>query len=372
MAKSSELESLQRDRKIAKAIADLTRMHDGLLSNVDVVKGMVEQNKAQLRAILNLPKGDKGDRGPIGPQGIPGRDGKDGKDGKDGFVPVKGKDYFTKEDKEEVLLSTLARIRMPKDGEDAVVDEEKLKESIIEKLREEDMLGVKKLSGEVSSYRNQLAMKQAGQHGGGDTVVAGTNISIVTNANGQKVISATGSGTGSVTDVSVVSANGFAGSVANSTTTPAITISTTVTGILKGNGTAISAAVANTDYQVPINLTTTGTSGAATFDGTTLNIPQYTGGSGGISRSIASVAVNTNAGAASSTDYVYLVSGTTTITMPTAVGNTNRYTIKRVGTDPVTIAFTGAETGDGSATLLLNVQYDSLDLISNNTNWNII
>lgn len=88
-------------------------------------------------------------------------------------------------------------------------------------------------------------------------------------------------GTGTVTDVSVVSANGFAGSVANSTTTPAITISTTVTGILKGNGTAISAAVANTDYQSPITLTTTGSSGAATFDGTTLNIPQYTGGGGG-------------------------------------------------------------------------------------------
>ena len=46
---------------------------------------------------------------------------------------------------------------------------------------------------------------------------------------------------GTVTDVSVVSANGFAGSVANSTTTPAITLSTTITGILQGNGTAISA-----------------------------------------------------------------------------------------------------------------------------------
>ena len=45
--------------------------------------------------------------------------------------------------------------------------------------------------------------------------------------------------------VSVASANGFAGSVAQATatSTPAITISTTVTGVLKGNGTAISAAV---------------------------------------------------------------------------------------------------------------------------------
>lgn len=56
------------------------------------------------------------------------------------------------------------------------------------------------------------------------------------------------SGDGTVTDVSVVTANGFAGTVATSTTTPAITLSTTVTGILKGDGTAISAATAGTDY----------------------------------------------------------------------------------------------------------------------------
>jgi hypothetical protein len=55
-------------------------------------------------------------------------------------------------------------------------------------------------------------------------------------------------GSGTVTSVSVVSANGFAGTVATATTTPAITLTTTITGLLKGNGTAISAAVANTDY----------------------------------------------------------------------------------------------------------------------------
>lgn len=57
------------------------------------------------------------------------------------------------------------------------------------------------------------------------------------------------SGTGgTVTTVSVVTANGFAGSVANPTTTPAITIATTVTGLLKGDGTAISVASSSTDY----------------------------------------------------------------------------------------------------------------------------
>ena len=54
--------------------------------------------------------------------------------------------------------------------------------------------------------------------------------------------------TGTVTLVSVVSANGFAGTVATDTTTPAITLTTSISGLLKGNATAISAAVANTDY----------------------------------------------------------------------------------------------------------------------------
>ncbi len=51
-----------------------------------------------------------------------------------------------------------------------------------------------------------------------------------------------GAASGTVTSVSVVSANGLAGTVATSTTTPAITLSTTITGILQGNGTAISSA----------------------------------------------------------------------------------------------------------------------------------
>ena len=59
---------------------------------------------------------------------------------------------------------------------------------------------------------------------------------------------ATDTATGTVTLVSVVSANGFAGTVATDTTTPAITLTTSITGLLKGNATAISAAAANIDY----------------------------------------------------------------------------------------------------------------------------
>ena len=71
------------------------------------------------------------------------------------------------------------------------------------------------------------------------TLTQGTGVTI-SNTSGAITISATGSG-GTVTTVSVASANGFAGTVANATTTPAITISTSITGLLYGNGTALAA-----------------------------------------------------------------------------------------------------------------------------------
>ena len=57
------------------------------------------------------------------------------------------------------------------------------------------------------------------------------------------------SGTG-VSTITVNSTNGFAGTSSGGST-PALTISTTITGVLKGNGTAISAATAGTDYVIP-------------------------------------------------------------------------------------------------------------------------
>lgn len=69
--------------------------------------------------------------------------------------------------------------------------------------------------------------------------------------------------TGTVTTVSVVSANGFAGTLTNPSTTPAITLTTTITGILKGNGTAISAAAAGTDYMAPSSTFNLGTTSIA-------------------------------------------------------------------------------------------------------------
>lgn len=67
-----------------------------------------------------------------------------------------------------------------------------------------------------------------------------------------------GGGSGTVTTVSGVSTNGFSFSISNPTTTPAITLSTSVTGLIKGNGTSLSAAVVGTDYSAGTSGNTTG------------------------------------------------------------------------------------------------------------------
>lgn len=97
------------------------------------------------------------------------------------------------------------------------------------------------------------------------------------------------------------------------------------------------------------------------------------GTGGGISRRVLTITSSTTAGATTGTDYVYLCDGTLTVILPTAVGNSNRYTVKNVGTGVVTINFTGSQNADGSTTLTLQRQNTSLDFISyNNLNWSII
>ena len=118
--------------------------------------------------------------------------------------------------------------------------------------------------------------------------------------------------TGTVTSVSVVSANGFAGTVATSTTTPAITLTTSITGVLKGNGTAISAATVGTDYSVGTSALTTG-------------ILKSTTSTGALSIAVAgdfpTLNQNTTGTAANVTGTVAVANGGTGVTSSTGTGS---------------------------------------------------
>lgn len=66
--------------------------------------------------------------------------------------------------------------------------------------------------------------------------------------------------------------------------------------------------------------------------------------------------------------------GAFSITLPTAVGSTKPYTIKRIGTgnNNLTIATTSSQTIDGSTTIDLIVTNTSVTLTSDGSNWRII
>lgn len=153
---------------------------------------------------------------------------------------------------------------------------------------------------------------------GAANIVAGSGITVT--VLGQNItIAATGGGTGTVTSVSVVSANGFAGTVATATTTPAITLTTSVTGILQGNGTAISAA------------TTTGTGSVVLSVG-----PAFTGTPTAPTIHLTSLAVSSNVFTDGASNL------TTTGTVAIAQGGTGAATTSQ------NFAFIGPTSGSGA------------------------
>lgn len=91
----------------------------------------------------------------------------------------------------------------------------------------------------------------------------------------------------------------------------------------------------------------------------------------GITRTIVVTSGSATMGASASVDYVYLVAGAHTMTLPTAVSNTNRYTVKNNHSAAITVDTTSSQTIDGTTTISINPQ-SSVDIISNNTNWFII
>ena len=67
-------------------------------------------------------------------------------------------------------------------------------------------------------------------------------------------------------------------------------------------------------------------------------------------------------------------SGNIVVNIPTAVGNSSRITVKKTdsSTNTVTLTASGAQTIDGASTTTLTKQYESVDIVTNNSNWFII
>lgn len=87
--------------------------------------------------------------------------------------------------------------------------------------------------------------------------------------------------------IAVSTGSGWAASIS-----PASLITYPPPGLANSSGTGWLLSIDPTTLQRNISLTTTGNSGPATFIGTTLNIPQYTGGTGGMVYPPAGIAVS--------------------------------------------------------------------------------
>lgn len=89
----------------------------------------------------------------------------------------------------------------------------------------------------------------------------------------------------------------------------------------------------------------------------------------GITRTVVVTSGSVTMGSTAATDYAYFVAGAHTLSMPSP--NANRYTVKNNHSAAITIDTAGAETIEGVASISV-APADSVDIVSDGTNWFIV
>ena len=124
--------------------------------------------------------------------------------GKNGRTPVRYIDYWTTEDQNKIVQEVLSKVPKPKDGVSPKTED--IIKAVLKEIKMPDTKGF------ITETKLAEFLRRGGFRGGGDTIVAGSNISIAINENGQKEISATNLGsfstltvvTGDIDDVNTV------------------------------------------------------------------------------------------------------------------------------------------------------------------------
>lgn len=189
------------DQKIQEhsgVVDQVLQSHQGLSSKIDQAISQIDTHR-------QLQRGDKGD--------MP-------KAGVDYRIPKDGRSP----DPEEIVPLVLAKIPKPKNGRtpvkgvdyrDGAPGKNATPQDVVEIIKTTKALRAEHIDGldksteiMIDTYNMKKGIKPY-IHGGGDTVTAGSNVTITTNSQGQKVISSTAGGTGTVTSVGVTGANGI-------------------------------------------------------------------------------------------------------------------------------------------------------------------
>lgn len=337
---------------------------------------------------ISMIKGDKGDKGdspsdeelktiikPLIPEFIP--EPIKGDDGKDYVLTVKDKKDIAKSIKVPVVEKVVETIieKQPIITNNVEVREVALTDSA-EKIKEK----LESLEGDDRLDAKAIKNLPKPSFGGGSGIkrIDGANDTrIISPTNGQTLVwnssrqvwenSSVGGGTGTVD--TIVAGN----NIDVDSTDPANPIVSVETlNLADISDVTASAAELNVLDGIPATLTATE---LGYVDGVTSNIQAQINaitGASGISRTVIVTSGAFTAGSTAATDYVYLVAGAHAVALPTAVGNSNRYTFKNNHSAAITITPNGVETVEVSASIQISPQ-DSVDLISNNTsNWLVI
>lgn len=175
---------------------------------------LTERAVAEAAGKIQLAKGEKGDDGytPIKgkdyftPQdieqlarivqsrvknGTPGLPGKPGAPGKTPTPLIRGVDFWTTDDREAIVSEVLKRLPAP--AEAPTIDHEALALEAAKKaltaspLKIEHIEGLPKTLGELVQH-----LRAGGFRGGGGKVLAGSNVTITNNADGSQTVASTG------------------------------------------------------------------------------------------------------------------------------------------------------------------------------------
>lgn len=240
----SYIDDLNAKKKLKQEDADKKKT-EFLLRSID---GNIKSNSALDKLADALTSVSKV-TGPRGPKGAPGKDGKTPVKGKDYFTkeeiaiiaediegriripedgktPIKGVDYFTPEEIRGMIANIIARIPMPKDGKDgkdASIDYDKLIKDVVKRIPKpkdgkDGRDGVNtfvtapgKNPYATVGYRGEVKLTEGDQNPGYllDKLIAGSNITLTPSESGV-TISASGGGSGGG---AVDSVNGQTGEV---------------------------------------------------------------------------------------------------------------------------------------------------------------